>query len=230
MTTDEHAVERSDETADGATDPDDTIGDGDPDDRAPGRRWPSVPLPWLVAALAILVAGFSTVQWLGLQAEADAREEVQRAAAEFMATLTNWDATDGLEATRDELRAVGTGPFLDEVDELFGGSLGADLEAADAVSDGEVQDVFVQRIEGDEAVAFGVVLQRLETNLAADADRTLRSARITLQRVDGVWLVSNVQLLMDDGAAPPDAVADGAPGTSEQPTTGTDAPGEEPSS
>lgn len=185
-------------------------------------------LPWIVAVVAILVAAFSTFQWLTLQGQADTRAAVQRTAEEFMVALTNWDASDGLQDTRDALKAAGTGDFVGEVDELFGGTLGADLEAAAAVSTGEVQDVFVQRIEGDEAVALGVVVQELTTNLTDEPDRTVRSARLTLQRVDGAWLVSNVQLLVDDTAT--DAVAD-APTT--EPTaqpTGEPTSDEEPTS
>ncbi len=165
--------------------------------------------------VAVAVAAFSTVQWLSLQGEADTRAAVRSAAEDFMVTLTNWDASDGLEDTRDALKEAGTGDFLTEVDELFGGTLGDDLEAAAAVSTGDVEDVFVQRIEGDEAVAFGVVTQELATDLTDQTDRTIRSARLTMQRVDGRWLVSEVQLLVDDTTAATsdvtDAPAGGAP-------------------
>jgi Mce-associated membrane protein len=168
--------------------------------RAP--TWRSLVLPWVVAVLALAVAGVSTWQWLVLAAADDTREQVQRAAETFVLELTNWDASEGLAGTREELQAAGTGEFLQEVDELFGGTLGAELEAVDAVSTGEVQDVFIQRIEGDQAIAFAVVLQQLSTSVSDQPERTVRSARMELTEVDGRWLVSSVQLLADGGVTP----------------------------
>lgn len=187
-------------------------------DSRPRRWWV---LPWLIAAVAVLVAIATTSQWLQLRAEDQARQEVLRAAEEFVVALTTWDASDGLEDTREELRAAGTGAFLAEVDELFGGSLGEELEEVEAVSTGDVQDVFVQRIQEGEAIALGVVVQELSTNLSDDPERTVRSARMTLTREDDRWLVSSVQLLADD-------VQEAAPeGTVEGDGAGTGAPDEE---
>jgi Mce-associated membrane protein len=184
----------------------DTAGSDEPAANGGSRRQPrwSV-LPWLVAAVALLVAAATTSAWLSLRSEAQAREQVQRAAEEFVLALTTWDATDGLEDTREELREAGTGDFLAEIDDLFGGTLGEELEEVGAVSTGEIEDVFVQRIQDDRAIALGVVVQQVETELAETPEVTVRSARLTLVREDGRWLVSDVQLLAHDaGAAVPD--------------------------
>lgn len=189
---------------DGGTD---EVRDGD------GRRRPRWwVLPWLVAAVAVLVAMATTSQWLTLRAEDQTRQQVLRTAEEFVVALTTWDASDGLEDTREELRAAGTGAFLAEVDDLFGGTLGDELEEVDAVSRGDVEDVFVQRIQDDQAIALAVIVQEVETNLSDSPDRTVRSARLTLTREDDRWLVSNVQLLADDvqGAAPEGTLEDDA--------------------
>lgn len=195
-------------------------GSGRDADRTPrrARRW--WVLPWLVAAVAVLVAIATTSQWLELRAEDQTRQQVLRAAEEFVVALTTWDASDGLQDTRDELRAAGTGAFLSEVDELFGGSFGEELEEVEAVSTGDVQDVFVQRIQEDEAIALGVVVQVVSTNLTDTPSRTVRSARMTLTREDDRWLVSGVQLLADDveGAAPAGTVEDPDADTDEETT------------
>lgn len=162
-------------------------------------------LPWAVALAALLVAGFSTWQWLSLAGAEQTREEVRRTAESFVAALTNWDASDGLGGTREALEELGTGEFAEEVDELFGGDLGEQLVAAEAVSTGEVQDVFVQRIEGEQATAFGVVVQQLRTRLSDRPERTVRSARLHLVRVDDRWLISGVELLADGVAPAPEA-------------------------
>ncbi|MBW3619574.1 MAG: hypothetical protein KY461_04965 [Actinobacteria bacterium] len=169
------------------------------------RRWWI--LPWLVATVAVLVAMASTSQWLTLRAQEQTRHEVQRAAEEFVVALMNWDATDGLEDTREELRERGTGQFLTEIDETFGGDGGTEAEEFGYVSVGDVQDVFIQRIQEDEAVALGVVIQTITAESIEVAERTARSARITLVREDDEWLVSAVDVFVIDeaeGAAVPD--------------------------
>lgn len=207
------------------TEPSEATADGDAGeptaDRRP-RRWGV--LPWLVAAVAVLVAMATTSAWLSLRSEAETREDVQRAAEEFVVALTTWDASDGLDDTREELRAAGTGAFLDEVDELFGGTLGDELEQVEAVSTGEVQDVFVQRIRDGEAIALAVVLQEVRTNLSDEADVTVRSARLTMVEEDDRWLVSEVQLLNDtdpgepEQAVPSEAVTPAPDDAAEEPS------------
>lgn len=186
---------------DGAAAPPDETAERTP---RPRRWWV---LPWLVAAVAVLVAAASTSQWLALRAEEQTRQEVQRAAEEFVVALMNWDASDGLEDTREELRDRGTGAFLTEIDETFGGDGGTEAEEFGYVSVGDVQDVYIQRIQEDEAVALGVVVQTITAESIDVAERTVRSARITLVREDDRWLVSAVDVFVIDeaeGAAVPD--------------------------
>lgn len=151
-------------------------------------------VPWLVAVAAVALAVFSTVQWRTLAAEQAAREEVETAAGTFLVELTTWDASDGLADTRDRLTELGTGAFVAEVDELFGAELGEELRELSARSEGEVQDVFVQSIDGDRAVVFGVVHQTQTTDVTP-RDTITRSARVVLERVDGDWLVSRVEMV-----------------------------------
>lgn len=160
-----------------------------------GAGWRSW-LPWAVTAVAIAVAVFATVQWRDLADREAAREDVAAAGAGFLTTLTTWDATDGLDDTREALTAVGTEGFRSEVDELFGGDLGTALEEVGARSRGEVRDLFVQRIEGDEALVFAVVTQTIESGEEAPTT-TVRGARLLLQRAGDGWLVHEVELVED---------------------------------
>lgn len=178
--------------------------DGDRDGSERRQRKPrwSV-LPWLVAAVALLVAAAATSAWLDLRGEAQARDEVQRAAEEFLVALTTWDASDGLEDTQEQLRSLGTGSFLSEVDQVFGE--GRDIEQAvevEATSTGEVEDVFVQRLQDDQAEVFGVVVKEVRTNLAEDVEESVVYARLQLVREDGAWLVSEVDLVLAQPDAP----------------------------
>lgn len=195
-------VSDHDETAAATAEPDTAA----PPARGPSRFW--LVAPWVLAVLALGAAGFSTWQWLELRsAEAD-RAAVQAAASEFMLTLTNWDAREGLDDTVDELRAAGSERFLEEIDELFGGTLRQELEQAGAVSTGELQDVFVQSVDEREAVVFAVVIQHLEVGVTDESASTVRSARVALTQTGERWLVSRVELIDDSGLGPEAAQED----------------------
>lgn len=126
-------------------------------------------------------------------------EDVVRAVGtRFVRALMTWDARDGLADTRAELAALGTGEFLTEIDELFGGDLGQELTDVDAYSTGDIQDLFVQRIDGDTALLLAVAKQTVWTNLSDEPDVTVRSARIQMARAGDSWKVENVQLLADE--------------------------------
>ncbi len=121
------------------------------------RRWTRV-LPWVIAALALGAAAYSTVQWRSLAAYQDQVNSARAAAIGFVDDLTNWDAADGLDDEIDVLREQGTGPFLDEIDLVFGGDdLTGQLEAEGIAASGELEEAFVQGVEDDRAEVFTVV-------------------------------------------------------------------------
>lgn len=186
----------------GPGDPADGPVDGPVEDRQPRwRPW----LPWAVALIAAAVALYATVQWRDLADREAARDDVAAASAAFLTSLMTWDAGDGLDDTRTALRDAGTDDFQSEVEDLFGGSLGDALEEAGASSSGDVQDLFVQRIDGDQALVFAVVIQQVEPG-DGDPQVTARSARIALIRTGEGWLVDRVELvedaLVDAGGSP----------------------------
>ena len=169
-----------------------TVAEVDPDTR-PASPLRSL-LPWVVTLLAVALALFATFQWRALASDQATRTEVEAVASAFLLELTTWDASDGLGDTRDRLASYGTGPFLDELEVLFGAELSADLRDVAATSEGEIQDVFLQRVERDRAIVFGVVLQTQDT--AQSSPETVpRSARVVLERVEGTWKVSQVQMV-----------------------------------
>jgi hypothetical protein len=194
---------------------------------AHGQR--SVPswLPWLLVVLAIALAVLSTWRWQQLAADERAREDVSAATSSFVTTLTTWDASGGMQTVRDELRDGGTETFAQDVDELFGSTEDLrGLAELGARSEGTVEDVFVQRIAGDVAETLAVVVQRVSTDASEFPEVHRRFASLVLQRVDGRWLVEDLELLVDT------APASGAPaapsGEAEpDPEAGTDEDAEE---
>jgi hypothetical protein len=170
-----------------------------------GRSSSVVRLPMALVAIAvvltlvaIVIAGYSTWQWQNVAAVERAREDVEVTTLQFVTTLTTWDAAEGMTATRDALREAGTERFARDVDELFGTTEDLrGLAELGARSEGEVRDVFVQSIEGDRAEAFAVVLQQATTEVVETPEVHLRYASLVLERVEGRWLVDDLELLVD---------------------------------
>jgi hypothetical protein len=155
-------------------------------------------LPWILLALAISAAVFFFLESQELRAHEAAREEVERVAGTFMLTLTTWDGTQDMADTREELRAAGTDRFAGEVDELFGTTEDlAGLAEIGARSEGDVRRSFVQEIDGDQATALIVVVQRLSSDLTDEDEIAVRYAEIELLDRGGEWRVDDVELLVD---------------------------------
>lgn len=176
---------------------------GDDGDR-PSGRWRPRPrqvlraAPWVLLVLALAVAVTSTIRWQQLAAEQAVREEVDAAAGSFVLTLTTWDASEGMAATREELRQAGTERFAGEVDELFGTTEDlAGLEDIGARSEGEVRRSFVQEVDDDRATALVVVDQRITADVLDGEETSVRYAELDLVRTSGDWLVDEVELLVD---------------------------------
>lgn len=159
-------------------------------------------LPWVVATVATLVALATIVIAAVLITEARRPTAdlatVEQTAGQFALELTTWDASDGMGDTRESLRESGTETFAADVDELFGGTDDlATLEEIGARSEGEVRDVFVQSLEGDEAEALTVVVQRVTTEATEGEEISLRYALLTMRRDGGAWRVDGVELVVD---------------------------------
>lgn len=178
--------------------PDDGDALRDAGDGPPGRRRLRRLAPWVLVALAVAVAAVSTWQWQQLAAAEQARDEVAERAGSFMLTLTDWDATDGMGSVREELAERGTERFAGEVDELFGTTEDlADLADIGARSEGDVRRLFVQELEDGRAVALVVLVQRIVTDVTEGEEVSTRYAEVELLRHDDVWLVDDVELLVD---------------------------------
>lgn len=173
--------------------------DTDRSDPAPTRtrrRWPLL-LAWIVAVLALAAATWSTWQWQQLASRQQTIDQARVAALGFVEDLTNWDASDGLDDEIDVLRSQGTGPFLEEIEFVFGGDeLTSQLEADGVTATGEVQEAFVQDVEGDRAEVFTVVEVTYGADtVEAELDPVTFPASLVLERgEDGTWLVREVTI------------------------------------
>lgn len=157
------------------------------------RRWTSA-LPWVITTIAVAAAAYSTWQWRQLATYQADVDTVRSRAVAFATDLSNWDATDGLDDEIDTLRGQGTGPFLDEIDLVFGGDeLAPQLEANGVSATGEVEEAFVQDVTGATAEVFTVVSVTYEAAESQGAtDPVTFPASLVLEKVDGQWLVREV--------------------------------------
>jgi hypothetical protein len=197
----------------------------------PGRGPVATFLPWVVAALALALAGALFLQLRAAGTPEAELAAVEEAAGRFALDLTSWDASDGMGDTREALRGAASERFATEVDELFGGTGDlAELEELGARSEAEVEDVLVSSIEGDEAEALAVVVQRVTTDVTDGEEVSLRYARLGLVEQQGDWRVDRVELVVDAlqeaAARTPGAELPGELDLGEDPAS-DDAPAEE---
>ena len=125
------------------------------------------------------------------------------------------DASDGLAATQDALLELGTEGFRTEVGAVF--ETMDDLVALEMRSTAVIDDLFVQQVEGDTAVLFGVVTQTFTSNQPGEPSVVRRFWRATLVKGDGAWLVQDLDLVHQQ------QVSGASPGT---PNIGSTVPGE----
>lgn len=164
-----------------------------------GLGWPGdARLAWTVAFLALVVAGYSVVQWRSLAGEADARVQAREAAEVMAAQITTFDGAE-IDAFVERLRGLATGDYADQVTELFGPDFRNALRDNEVESVGEVTRSFVQVLDGGEAEVF-VIVRQTSVN-AAQEDPVTDELRmeLTLDRQDGRWLIADVAVL---GPAP----------------------------
>lgn len=171
-------------------------------------------LPWVIAGIAAVAAIVFGILWALEVTDDQDLDAIEEAAGRFALTLTSWDASDGMGDTREQLRDASTERFASEVDELFGGTDDlAELEEVGARSSAEVEDVLVQRVDGDSAEVLAVIVQRVTTEITDGEEVSLRYARLGMVETDQGWRVDQVELLVDllqqSAERQPDAQAPG---------------------
>jgi hypothetical protein len=185
--------EGHDEDHDGAP-----AGDRDSDGTGPAR-WP------LVAAIAAaIVLGVLAAALAVLAARDDVASDTpaRHTAGRFAEALLTVDHTDP-EAGRDAVLELATGGFRAEYDEAFSQGIAELIVQTGASARAVAKDVFLSEIDGGSTEA--VVVLDVERDGAA-GPRTVRDLylQLSLVRVDGTWLVSDVtDLNLGARVAPP---------------------------
>lgn len=183
-------------------------------------RWLAIVVPWVIAVLALAATGFSTWQWQQLAAQEGRADSARAAALTFVEDLTNWDAADGLDDEITALREQGTGPFLDEINAVFGGDqLTRQLQEAEVSATSEVEEAFVQDLGNGTAEIFVVVSVTYQTPEAGDDPQpVVFPAQVVLEERGDGWLVRQVtvpnagqisQLMAPPAAPDPESTTEG---------------------
>jgi hypothetical protein len=149
---------------------------------------------WAIAGLALLGFIITLVVALPvLSAERD-RTEVRERAEIIAARVTTFEGAT-IEDWVAETRALATGEYAQQLTDVFDQELRAALRENEVQSVGEIQRSFVQSLEGDQAEVF--VLAR-QTSVNAQREQPIEDElriEVTLLRVDGEWLASDIVVL-----------------------------------
>lgn len=158
-------------------------------------------IAWTVAVALAVVAVVAVVQWQSVALPAAAVEAASDAAVAYVATLSTWDASEGLEPTYAALVAGATDDFAPEIDQVFGDQQREELVAIGAVSTGTISDVLTGRLQRGETTSVQVVVvvdQFVVSGPTADPiARTQRVAMLQLVDEGGTWLVDDLEMLSE---------------------------------
>jgi Mce-associated membrane protein len=186
------------EDGDASTDAPDAEEAGAEEEDRPGRRGRGLladaRVAWAIAGLALLGFIITLVVALPvLSAERD-RTEVRERAEIIAARVTTFEGAT-IEDWVAETRALATGEYAQQLTDVFDQELRAALRENEVQSVGEIQRSFVQSLEGDQAEVF--VLAR-QTSVNAQREQPIEDElriEVTLLRVDGEWLASDIVVL-----------------------------------
>ena len=151
-------------------------------------------LPWIIAVLALALAGWFALQASQLRAQEAARTDALTAGELAALQLTTFTGA-GIDEWVEKTKTLATDKFAQELNTQYDQKLRADLRELDVESVGEMLNSFVQSMDGDKAMVFTVLRQ---TTRYPTFDQTVEDEvrfEISLERVEDTWQVSDAQLL-----------------------------------
>ena len=155
-------------------------------------------VPWTLFVIAAGAAITFAILWQEAETKESEQEEVIATATDFVEALTNFSA-DTIDEDAEKIRSFAVGDFEDEVDTFFGPRAVEAIKEADATSTGEIQEIFIQSLEDDEASVFAVVSETI-TNASTTEPRTdtLR-LEVGLIKTGSGWKVEQVEVFQSPG-------------------------------
>jgi hypothetical protein len=155
-------------------------------------------VPWTLFVFALGAAVTFLILWQEAETADSEDEEVIAAATDFVTALTNFSA-DTIDADAEKIRSFAVGDFEEEVNTFFGPRAIEAIKEADATSSGEIEEIFIQSLDEEEASVFVVVTETI-TNASTTEPRTdtLR-LEVSLIKTGSGWKVGNVEVFQSPG-------------------------------
>ncbi|QDQ90344.1 hypothetical protein FND50_05770 [Rhodococcus sp. WB9] len=147
----------------------------------------------LVALAALVVGG---VSWTNLRAEQAAQSrdeqilETARQVVVNLVTLRHQSVDEDIQRVADGT----TGPFRDQFTSASG-SFGDVLNQGQVESTGEVKEAGLVTSDDDHAVVLAAVTSTVKNTEAPDGEIRVYRMKVSLDSVDGNWLVSDVEFV-----------------------------------
>lgn len=180
-------------------------------------------VPWIIAVLAIAFGVFALLQrneartqWAQLREAEQARAAVSREANTVALRLTTFEG-ENIEEWYSQIRDAATGQFAEQLSQVFNQETRDTLREIGVVSVGEMQDLFVQDVDGNDAKAFALVKQTYVNSRTPDPVEDHQRIDMTFKRVDGRWLASEVVVLGPNGVIAPAPGQPAAPNAEDNP-------------
>jgi hypothetical protein len=167
-------------------------------------RWLSV----LLAVLAVLgLAGtaFFARAWWGQRSSqsqtASQTTQVRTAADGFVTALTNFDPGT-VDADFGRIQGYATASFATQAKQFFSSSIRSELQTAGAASRGQVQDLFIESLSGNQATVFAVVDQTyVNDKMTTPSADTLR-LELGMTQLKSGWKISTVTVVQSPAGFP----------------------------
>lgn len=151
----------------------------------------------LVTGLALVIAlaggGFATWKWQQGRALDQARTEALVAATKDAVAISSYDYRE-LDAYFERVSALATGDFSKQYAKA-NDDLRSMLVGTKAVVEARVVRAAVETASTDEVVVLLFLDQEVDNSTVREATTDRNRMRMTLRKVDGEWLVSQLELL-----------------------------------
>lgn len=158
-------------------------------------------LAWGLAGVLLLAAlaagGWAYTMWSRQQTE----EAVLSRAEAVAEQVTSFEGAT-IDQWVSETQALATGTYAQQVEGLFNEQLRQSLRENEVQSTGEIDEAYLQSLDGDRASVFVVASQQSTNALRQEPIEDQLRMEITMERVDGQWLASNVAVLGPAQAGP----------------------------
>ena len=99
-----------------------------------------------------------------------------------------------------DIKSFAVGDFAEEAEAFFGQEAVDAIKEAEAESQGEIESVYVQELDGDTASVFAVVNETVTNADLAEPRTDLLRMNINLVRSESGWKVTNVDVLQSPGS------------------------------